>query len=158
MAFDFFSSFMIGWYGSVAITVLIMIFIASIVFMLSRFFNKPEWEAWARYEANQVLISLIIIVNIAFFVGLVGILSDALVSKTPVGTSGTDPFKLADDYLGELQQSLMKTIQKLMIVRGMEDFFSSIYIQVGPGGWGWGFSPLAGLAQIANIHQSLVGI
>jgi hypothetical protein len=137
----------VSWVPIVGIVILSVLLLLAIIYMLSRLFNKREWEALAKTELTQTFAAVIWIVIIAAFAAFTCSVACSI-------TKDTNPFTTSLDYLNNLRGILESRINELLVVA------KDIRIKTAIMYWlpGVAIKPFDGCAVIANNLESFTAI
>ncbi|MEM3030129.1 MAG: hypothetical protein QXH27_00185 [Candidatus Micrarchaeia archaeon] len=136
---------------TVAVAMLIVFMFVGGVYMVAPLFARPGWQAWAKEEFFQVLLTLFLLANAAFF--------SSLACQLSLQLAGGNPFDIADKYLTELVWTqAVPTMMELFALAYEANVIGQYAVQIGPTAWGFSYAPLAGLKGLANNINLLENI
>jgi len=116
----------------------IMILAIAIAFMLSSLAKKPEWEAWAKVEINELMWSVILLLVIFGIFKTADALANAWV--------GTDMINYTESRLsGVVKERLLPAYINLLYLDHNIAFWNQWKMRFGPEAWGFKYKEYPGL-------------
>ncbi len=149
MALECFTGQMYGRDAWIMLALLIMTFIISLAHMVARIGNRPEWEAWAKNESYQLILSAVIAASIIFLADISCVVSTEL--------AGGDAFDISDEFLTRNYEEAMSIIYSLYRTVFILDLMGNFQIASAT-------NPLfvkpmfPGLSAIAGHFRSIIAI
>lgn len=133
----------------VGVTVLAVTAYLAIVFMLAYAFKRPQLNAYAKIELEQLFISAIILV-IAFAAwGFSSMVTEAL--------AGGPPIEIALEYLDiVINEGILPIYMKLVRMEVLLTYFNAVEYRMGPGVWNWTVKATPGLDPLISITRMLI--
>ena len=136
------------WVPFMALAILISFFIVAIVYMLSQFTRRVDWEFWAKSELYQTIIACILIGGIVVFASLSCNISWSI--------AGGDPFNVADKYLQHLLWDEMMPQVQMMFDKSLAATKVAAFSIAVPSCTGlFCFAPFAGYSTVSYMLETL---
>ena len=136
------------WVPFMALAIFISFFIVAIVYMLSQFTRRLDWEFWAKSELYQTIISCILIGGIVAFA--------SISCQISWSVAGGDPFNVADKYMhGLLWNEMVPQVQKMFDKSLLATRQAALSIAVPSCTGLFCFSPYAGYSTISYLLETL---
>ncbi|MFH1447633.1 MAG: hypothetical protein ABIG39_02110 [Candidatus Micrarchaeota archaeon] len=120
MVLECFTGQMYGRDIWVMLSLLIMVLIISLAYMVSRILHRIEWEAWARNESYQVIVSAVIASSMIFIADISCVVSTDL--------AGGDAFDIAEQFLTSNYHEGISIIYSLYGIVAQLDFMANFQI------------------------------
>jgi len=142
-------SYNTGFSEAIVAALLVLLFIAAIVYMLAQFARRPEWEAWVKVQLYHIAVSALLAAGALWFAGMSCAVTEWV--------AGGDPFAIADQHISDLfTNNLKRAIFQLIKVQVTSEYISGLYVQLGGATFGMGFAPFPVYKIISNNAQLLV--
>ncbi len=112
----------------IALAALIMLMIIALAYMASKIASRPEWEAWAKTEAYQVMVSCILAASMILIADIACWVSWDFSAAGPA--TGNNAFQITEAFLQKHYESTVNTIYTLYQYRLLMEYMSSYYIMM----------------------------
>ncbi|MFH1306776.1 MAG: hypothetical protein ABIH83_03955 [Candidatus Micrarchaeota archaeon] len=124
----------------IAISIAILVFISSLVYMASQVFKNPEWEAFAKTELYQALVS--VLWGVFIFAGAIAV--DGMItqytSNLPTGYGGGNMFDIDHAYLQRIICVSTATTVKIEGMKTIAQYMAGMKSRFYAAQYGWGMS------------------
>ncbi|VVC03422.1 Uncharacterised protein [Candidatus Burarchaeum australiense] len=140
-----------GFNEAIVLALLILTFIAAMVYMAAQFARRPEWEAWVKIQLYHIGISTLLAAGAIMFAGLA--------CGVSLWVAGGAPFTIADQHISDLFTNNMKVaITQLIKVQVVSEYLAAVFVQIGGATFGMGFAPFPVYKIISNNAQLLTSL
>ncbi|MEW6328756.1 MAG: hypothetical protein AB1468_01430, partial [Candidatus Micrarchaeota archaeon] len=137
-----------NWVPFIALALLISFLLVALVYMISQFARRTDWEFWAKSELYQTIVACILIGGVISFAMLSCSISE--------GIAGADPFKVSDKYLhGLVWGRMVPAVQSLFDLSLSAQRKAAFSIAVPSCTGLFCFSPFAGYGTASYMFETL---
>jgi hypothetical protein len=105
----------------IALAVLMMFLIVGLAYMAARFMHKPEWEAWAKTEMYQVVVSCVLAASIITIADVSCWVSWDL-------SGGKDAIVVTENFLSRNYEESVSLVTWLYRLKAIIDFMAELHI------------------------------
>lgn len=138
-----------AYMGIIGITALAVTGYVAIVFMAAYALKRPQLEAYARIELDQLLLSAIILV-IAFAAW-------EFADMASTALAGGNPIDISIEFLNIIiNKGILPIYMKLVRMEVLLTYFNAVEYRMGPGVWNWVTKAVPGLDPLISIVRMLV--
>jgi hypothetical protein len=140
-----------GWINLITVGISMVLLSFSLIYMVSKIFDKPEWVVWIKDELFQMIVSIVIVTTILLVLSIICSIFNNII--------GADPFIIAHGYLNSVVWD--QTIN--FATRAFQDslicqLIAAYKTHMGPSSLGVTFSQHIGLRTIATDFDFLYAL